>query len=491
MPGRILKTWAINIANSVVFVCTGGSKVLHEGRYRRGRWIDWYRHFSCRPERFVAPADEAELCALVRDAPGIRVVGAGHSFNAATLCDHVLVSLDRMDRVSVRAHPSRPGWKIAEVQAGVRLRDLNRALDEHGVALSVAGSTNPQSIGGLIATDLHGTGRDHGFLSESLLSLRVVDAKGQVHTARPGDELFHAVIGAAGTCGVVVGAEILCEPAYHLAKAVRVVRRDWAERNLDELVETNTHLSFYYFGGLSRSADQDRDTDLAQVRMNTWNRTVDPPSTRRHVTTITDELFDMIFSGHLLGLARVLHVADTLARVGFFFYRIAVNHRSVVYPSGDGFARLLYFRHDEIEYGVPFENVLPCLEEVRALLRRRHYPSIIEVRFTPDTSAALLGPGAGRRTAYVELAPSMSRRTDPIFQEFEDIVVAHGGQPHLGKKLYLDHEQLTDIYGPARMERFEAVRRAQDPSGKFLNEFTARVLGGREAADPQVDPAVQ
>jgi FAD/FMN-containing dehydrogenase len=411
----------------------------------------------------------------VAQADRVRVVGAGHSFNAAPLSDGLLLSLDRFNQVTVRDDPEQPGSKIADVQAGVRLRDLNRILAGHGVALPVAGSTNPQSVGGLIATDLHGTGRDHGFLSETLLSLRIVDADGDCRTFRPGDDVFHAAIGGAGTCGVVIGAEVRCGPAYNLSKAVKVVPRDWAEANLDALLEENTHLSFYYFGGLGRSRRQEHD--VAPVRMNKWNRTIDPPDRGRTLIKIVDELFDMIFSGHLMGVARVLHATDWLARGSMRFYALAVNHRAVVYPSGDGFARLLYFRHDEIEYGIPYERLEACMDEVQALLRERRYPTIIEVRFTPDSSQALLGPGVGRRTAYVELAPSMSRRTDPVFEEFEQIVLRHGGQPHLGKKVYLDRAQMEDVYGAEAMERFRAAQKAQDPSGKFLNAFTERLLG--------------
>lgn len=478
MVVRIVQTWAINIANSTEFVRTRGRQVLHEGRYRDGTWTDWNRVFRCRPRHYAEPTSEEEICRLVADAEKVRVVGAGHSFNAAPLSDDLLLSLDRYKGATVRDHPDRPGWKIADVQAGIRLRELNRVLVAHGAALPVAGSTNPQSIGGLIATDLHGTGRDHGFLSECLLSLRIVDAHGTAASFHPGSDVFHAAIGGAGTCGVVVGAELCAQPAYNLSKTVKVVPRQWAEAHLDALLEENTHLSFYYFGGLAQTGDQDRTPGVAQVRMNKWNRTIDPPNAGRGIVKILDELFDMAFSGHLLGVARVLHATDWLARVGMRLYALAVNHRAVIYPAEEGFGRLLYFRHDEIEYGIPRENLPACLEDVHALLRERRYPTLIEIRFTPDQSQALLGPGVGRPTAYVELAPSMSRHTDAVFREFEQIVLRHGGQPHLGKKVYLDRDQMERIYGTKKMRRFRAARRSQDHSDKFLNEFTERVLGG-------------
>lgn len=95
MIGRIVATWAINIANSIVFLASGGRKVLHEGRYRRGTWVDWYRVFHCRPRDYAEPATEAEICSLVANASRVRVVGAGHSFNPAPVSDELLISLDR------------------------------------------------------------------------------------------------------------------------------------------------------------------------------------------------------------------------------------------------------------------------------------------------------------------------------------------------------------------------------------------------------------
>ena len=477
---EIVETWAINIANSVALIASWGKRVLHEGRYRNGVWSDWARRFHCRPRHYETPATEEELAAIVAAAGKVRVVGAGHSFNAAPLSDATLISLDKLDAVEVRDHPDadKPGWKVASIQTGIRLRDLNDVLrDQHGLSLSVAGSTDAQSIGGLIATDIHGTGRDHGFLSEAARSLRIVAADGTIATFHPGDDVFHAAFGAMGTCGVVVGAEIDCEPAYQLATAIRVVERRWAEDNIDQLLRENTHLSFYYFGGLAHDTGQDEEPGLAKVRMNKWNRTVEPPGTWLWTRKLIGELLDMGFSGFALGIARALHLTYPTAKLGIELYSVAVNQNVVVYPSAMGFARKLYFRHDEIEYGVPYESYKACLDEVRALLLERKYPTVIEIRFTPNNSQALLAPGAGRRTAYIELAPSMSQPTDPIFREFEQILLKHGGQVHLGKKTWVTRQDLERMYPAELLRRFDAARRSQDPEGKFMNEFTRTILG--------------
>lgn len=134
------------------------------------------------------------------------------------------------------------------------MRDLNRVLAAQGAALHVAGSTNPQSIGGLIATDVDGTGRDHGLFSERLLSLRIVDADGKAATFRRGDDVLHAAIGGCRNVWRGDRCRDLGRAAYNLAKAVKVVPRTWAEANLEALLVQNMHLSSYYFGGLVHSA---------------------------------------------------------------------------------------------------------------------------------------------------------------------------------------------------------------------------------------------
>src|SRR5262245_17314750 len=88
---RLLKTWWINIINIASLILTWGERVLHEGRLRNGIWSDWSRSFSCRPAQFLTPETEQEICDIVRRATKVRVVGAGHSFNAAVLSDHTVI----------------------------------------------------------------------------------------------------------------------------------------------------------------------------------------------------------------------------------------------------------------------------------------------------------------------------------------------------------------------------------------------------------------
>lgn len=454
---RKVQTHAFDFARGGLYLATGAAG--HEGRFEDGEWRNWTADYAVRPAHYALPRSEEELCATVARAERLRVVGGGHTFNASPLSAQTLISLDAYDAV---LHVDRQA-RVARVQAGIRLRDLNRALLGAGLALPVLGSTDAQSIGGLVATDLHGTGRDHGFLSEQIRALRVIDAAGQARTVRPGDDLFHAVCGGLGACGVVTEVELALVPAYRLRKTSAMVDRADAERDLAQALSGHDHVSFYYVGG----------TEGEAIRQHTWDR-VDAPETEGWVAKKTQaELQDFALSAWLPSLAEGLVRLDE----DHWLSNLAAPDKALVMPASRAFGRRLFYRHDEIEFGVPVDAYLPALREVLALLARRDFFSIVETRFTPDASRGLIGPGAGRATAYIELATPLSQDRTRVYPEVEAILRAHGGQPHLGKKTGVTAADMLEIHGP-RFQRFQAVRATQDPHGKFLNAFTQRVFVG-------------
>ncbi|HLL04060.1 MAG TPA: D-arabinono-1,4-lactone oxidase [Myxococcaceae bacterium] len=466
LRSKLRALW-FNTLNTLVFLLSGGSTTLHEGRYsrQRGVWRNWSGVVSVQPRRYEAPETEAEVCRIVRESTRLRAVGGGHTFNDSTRTEQTLLSLDRYNRVLAVDTAERR----VRVQAGIRLRELNKVLARHGLALPVLGSTDSQSLAGLIATDLHGTGREHGFLSEQVLSLRIVNARGEAETFLPGSDVFHAAIGAIGTCGVVTEVELRCVPAYHLEKSIWVIKRSEVDRDLERLLRMHSHVSFYYLGGV----------DVEHVRMNVWDHTgTDTPLSKlQRLRKMVGELSDMIFSGYLLGFSRCREQNRFLAALGLRFNKLTMHARRSVYPASTGFGRKLFFWHDEIEYGVPHEHFRQCLKEVQELLKRRGLFAMVEVRFTPDKSQALIGPGVGRRTCFIELAPSLAYGEATIaslFHEAEEIFLAYGGQPHLGKATRAVDGQR--MFGE-RFTRFQQARLRQDPDGKFTNAFTDRVLG--------------
>ena len=463
--GRSAHTFYFNTINALLFVSTLTKRTFHEGKYRTisKKWVNWNREYSCRPREYIQPQTEPEICWIVKNAKRLRVVGGGHSFNSSPLTEETLLSLDRY-RAILSVDRER---RTVRVQAGIRLRELGEKLSGYGLALPCLGSTNGQSIAGLVSTDLHGTGRDHGFLSEQVVSLRIVNSAGEAENFSRDSAVCRAAFGGIGCAGVVTEVELQCVDSYRLRKTVKVISREEAENHTDRFINEHDHVSFYYLGSIK----------CDRIRMNCWKRTTDADSPAHVMNKLSTELADLMISGYVFGLSQTLRCTTATYQLVARAIPFAYGSKGFVNDWHRSFPRKLYFSHDEMEFGIPYENFRPCIRELMNLLERRKFLSVIEVRFTPDCSRALLGPGVGRRTCYIELAPSMSLDRSEVFSLAEELLVRYGGQPHLGKKTSLNRQDMRRIYGE-RFDEFKKICRGQDPEGKFSNRFTETLFGG-------------
>jgi FAD/FMN-containing dehydrogenase len=198
--GGYIRVGVLTTVNVVLYTATLGRYIWLEGRVRQGTFSNWLRRFRYRPARFVRPVTEEEIAEVVRSSRQLRVFGSGHSFNDGVVSGETLVSLDRYCGV-VWTDLDR---KQVAFRAGTRVRDVVKELSGDGLAFQALPSHDAQSIGGILSTDVHGTGgHEWGFVSQSVVALTIVDGRGDVHRCQPADDLFKAAIGGAGAVGII------------------------------------------------------------------------------------------------------------------------------------------------------------------------------------------------------------------------------------------------------------------------------------------------
>lgn len=458
------------IVNTVVYVFSRRRYLVLEGRRRRTQYRNWSgdrRHEAA----FAEPSTPAEVQEIVRSSPSVRVVGAGHSFNDGLRTDGVTLSLDRLAGVS---HIDR-NTKRVTVRGGTRLRDLTPILLDAGLAFRTLASHDAQSVGGVLATDVHGTGREPAHPSDAVVALDLVDGSG---TMRPGltpdDDVFRAAVGGLGAVGVITSVTFQVDDAFNLRQATHTESRQWAESHLDELFLAHEHVSFYAYPF----------TDL--VQLHTWTRTVDRRSRFGAFRESLNETKAAVVAATL---------GDAMAHWGLLprFATAALRLQrpaNLVLHSHEAFSRSQYHLHQELEIAVPRERVWQDLEALLAMYEQRtaerHLPFLlVEVRFSPaGHSASLLGPGAERDTAWLCLCLNQSGDVGDYFALVEDWVRHNDARIHLGKWCEdLDADDLRRMHGE-RFDRFRAVRRRLDPDGRFANPFVDRVLGPVDDAQP-------
>jgi len=219
--------------------------------------MNWAKRFRYAPEEFVLPTTEDEIVELARNSRSLRVFGSGHSFNTGVVSEDALVSLDDYSGLVWRDR----GKRQISVKGGTRVREVVELLFDEGLAFHALPSHDAQSIAGILSTDVHGTGKDWGFVSQSVVRLKLIDGKGDVHECRPSDDLFKAAVGGIGAVGMITEVVIQGVARFNVEQRVRISNLSSVERNLDRLLEENDHFSLYLFPF----------SNTCQI--NTWNRT--------------------------------------------------------------------------------------------------------------------------------------------------------------------------------------------------------------------------
>jgi FAD/FMN-containing dehydrogenase len=447
--------------NTVLNGATLGRYVWLEGRVERGVFTNWARRFRYVPKRFAKPTTEQEIVDLIRNAGSVRVFGSGHSFNAGVVSEETLVSLDDYSGLL---------WKDLEkkqvaVKGGTRVRDIVALLLEEGLAFKALPSHDAQSIAGILATDVHGTGREWGFVNESVVRLKLIDGRGEVHECGPEDNLFKAAIGGIGAVGVISEVVVQGVERFDVEQRVQTKTLATVERDLDRLLQENEHLSLYLFPFADR------------CRVNTWNRT-----DKRH-SPLGDLREFLRTSIDALGAAwfgNVIAYTGLLRRVSSLVYGIE-RGSNLILESNKAFNRTLYHLHQELEFTIPYEDtfeVVRCFIRLYEEMYHQGLPyTLFEVRFTPERERTLIGAGRGRRCTWIDLVCNDSQGFKKYYAAAEGLIKEIGARPHLGKFCEtFDVEYLASLHQNSFTKFIDLVEE-HDPDGKFANELTRRLFG--------------
>ena len=218
-------------------------------------WSDWDQNQVCHPTTpLFQPSSEQEIVAHILASPTrqVKVVGAGHSFSSITLTDEgrlsSLLNLDKLTGV-IKATRNVDGLTTdVVVRAGTRLRDLNEALLDLGLAFPNLGATAAQSLAGAIATGTQGTGKNLGSLSTVVFGVRVVDGRGEVHEAsgQAEGDLFNYLRLNLGTLGVITEVTIRVPPAYKIRKTSYTLPLDEMIQRHDDIYAKHERMQWSY-----------------------------------------------------------------------------------------------------------------------------------------------------------------------------------------------------------------------------------------------------
>lgn len=468
----------------------------------------WARTFRSRPELYFVPETVQEVQKIVILASRCRrrvvVVGAGHSPSDLTCSSAWMVNLKNFSRVLDVKHEeqseaekhSGKSHGVALLQAGITLHDINREMLKHGLTMPNLGSIDIQSIAGAISTATHGSSTQHGLLSGTVRSLRIVLADGRAVWCSPRhrSDLFRAALVSLGCLGIVTEIE------FGLVRSRRI---EWHQSvlSLDNMLsrwETDLWVRSEFvrcwwlpYGRKVICWQADKTTKpLRQPKASFYGGTFGYYLYHtllwmsHHVPRILPWVETLIFSSQYRYSPGPVTDAVEVQHEGLLMdclFSQFVNEWAIPLRHGpEAIQRLSAWMHgDEKAARIPFSS------------KGIYVHAPIEVRVTDGSSASPRGyldptmeDGA---TLYLNATLYRPFGLDPpcvsrYYEAFEWLMKELGGRPHWAKNWsYTTRSELQLMYGE-NMNKFLKVRGEVDPEGVFLGAWHRRNLLGGEAS---------
>ncbi len=409
------------------------------------RWRNWSGSVTAEPRAVESPRTTDELRALVAGARRVRVTGAGHSFMPLCETDDLLLRLDRMEGEIEVCDDGVSAW----VPAGWPIHRLTPELWRRGFSLANQGDIDKQAMAGALSTGTHGTGVTLGSISTQALAFRLVLADGSLVDCDADREpdLFAAARVSLGCMGVMERVKLALKPAYRLKETVRRAPLEEILGEWDDLTSRHRHVEFFIFPY----------ADRALLKILDPVETGDDPPPKVDIESGALQLMsDTAAAAPFLApsLQRLITGLMSSSTRAAPAWRIFPSERATVF--------------EEMEHEIPAAAGPDALRAAMAEVRRRKFPIIFPFEFrTVAGDDIWLSPMHAGPCVSISFHQYARMEWKTPFAAIEAVFAAAGGRPHWAKRHTLTSEDVLRLYPMA--ERWGVVRKAVDPSAKFLN----------------------
>ena len=433
-----------------------------------------------------ADAVSAALTSARKDGRGVIARGLGRAYgDAAQNAGGSVIELTGLDRVHSfddgdAADPGRPA--TITVDAGISLDALMRLLVPLGYFVPVTPGTRYVTVGGAIASDIHGKNHHvEGSFSQHVSELSLLLASGEIRPLRPDDPAtataFWATAGGMGLTGIVLKATIRLlriETAYLRVDTERAGNLDdcmarMAARDDEYRYSVAWIDSLSTGGSMGRAVLQRGDhasveelpgkLAKAPLAYGPKPRLAAPPWVPEGLLrTSTVRAFNEVW------FRKAPRRHTGYESIPFFFHPL------------DGVLEWnrIYGRPGFVQYqlAVPLKAEDTVSESLNRLSAAR-CPSFLTVlkRFGPADPGPLSFPQPGW-TLTVDV-PAALPGLGPLLDGLDELVVAAGGRVYLSKDSRLRPDLLAAMY--PRLPEWQAARSELDPGGVMHSDLSRRL----------------
>lgn len=384
--------------------------------------------------------------------------GLGRSYGDSALADQV-VQTSYLDHFLSFDHNTG----ILKCGAGVTLSEILRVFLPRGWFLQVTPGTRFVTIGGAIASDVHG--KNHhliGTFSESVLSMDVLLATGEIVTCTRSSyaDLFHATCGGMGLTGIILTATVQLQPVQSCLVEQTTFKTATLQETLELFQSEQNHpYSVAWIDCLAPSRRLGRSLLMigrhsaqgwgcSERRYPAFHIPIDLPSFTLNRWSV--KLFNEIH--YRIGKTGLSANVD----IDSFFYPLdRVGSWNRIYGKR-GFT--------QYQFVIPTEAGEEGLTRILKMITNTGEGSFLAVLklFGPENDNLLSFPMEGYTLA---LDFRMNNRTLKLMSELDAVILDYGGRLYLAKDARMSAHMFHKTYPKAT--DFRAIREKYGAVGKF------------------------
>ncbi|MFZ5879025.1 MAG: FAD-binding oxidoreductase [Chloroflexota bacterium] len=412
--------------------------------------------------------------------------GAGRSYNDASLNGGGLVlDLTAMNHIL----EWDPATGVVCGQPGVTLSQLWQKVLPDGWWPPVVSGTMTTTLGGCLGANIHGKNNfKMGTIGEHVIEFTAILPTGAEVTCSPqkNADLFHAMIGGYGMLGIFTSVTLKMKKIESGLLEVHAWPTQTLQGQLQSLEDGAPNYD-YIVGWLDTIT-----IGHGQIHAANYLHGQEDPEPQK-----TMQLAYQTLPSRLFGVMpkSLLHYFMTpfMNNLGAWGINtakyIASLRRHVFRQPHAAFHFLLdYVPLWELSYGrggliqyqsfLPKETALPAWTEILTLAKQRGLPSYLGVtkRHRPDPFLLTHAVDGFSLAMDFKVTDGNRARLSAMLQEFDTIVLAHGGRFYFAKNSETSAATARQFYGEETVEKFRKLKKRCDPNGLLESDLYRRIF---------------
>ena len=421
------------------------------------------------------PKTITELSSFVKKAEKpIAIAGGKYSMGGQIwFKDGIMIDMSYLNAIT----SFDPEAKTITVQAGARWSDIQTFLLKHNLTIMVMQSYNNFSLGGSISVNVHG--RDpHGQIIHTIKSIHVMLADGTIVTAdrHQNRELFRAVIGGYGSCGICIDATFYLEDNHKIQLKKTTIPlgsfTDFYKKNVasnKDISLFNANLYAPHFNEVVNFVWSKTDKALTIEQLMQKNSPAKPIALKKMMTHAAEYMVSEYSLAQKLRLFFENNSYLQSNTVVWRSYEMSYTVDSLA-PSTEKTAKILQ------EYFIPIEKFNTFTSYLKEIFTHNQVKVLnVSIRHAPQETESFLSYAPKESFAFVcyisiENSTKGHKKTALWTQKLIDAALSLNGSYYLPYHLFARPDQYLKAY--PHYGQFLSVKKTYDPQGKFKNSLT-------------------